>query len=452
VSGSAGIGTGGGIGSAGTLIVTNSTIAGNLASDFGGGLDVNSLRAVNDTIAYNTVGDSGSGGGLAVGTATLENTIVALNTRGSGPGATADDISGTVDATDSYNNLIGAGGSGGLTTANHNQVGVADANVGLAPAPADNGGPTPTIALLPRSFAIDHGSNALAVDAQGNPLQFDQRGTGFVRVFGNSVDVGAYEFLPAGAAALSVEWGTAGAAMLQSAADGLRLLPLGRTTDLPWTGIAQLPLELGQTAALTAADVTITSAIGVNYGPVKLTGSGTSYTIILSRPITRPDRVTITISGAGPAAFTRWLDVLPGDFNDDGRVNSQDLVGVRNEWLGAFGAHPTIFGDLNGDGAVNLADYIVVRGAIGTTLPAVSSAGAAVGSAAAGPAAGGGPAVVSIGSLCRAPSGQNPASRAAPAAWRGPRAEVRLTARGRGWSLGTSLNTGGLDPALPGRF
>ena len=60
----------------------------------------------------------------------------------------------------------------------------------------DNGGPTLTHALLPRSPAIDAGDNALAVDADGNPLTTDQRGDGFDRIFAGTVDIGAFEFAP----------------------------------------------------------------------------------------------------------------------------------------------------------------------------------------------------------------------------------------------------------------
>ena len=133
--------------------------------------------------------------------------------------------------------------------------------------------------------------------------------------------------------AVSVGWGTQTAA-LQTAGDGIRLLPAGRKTDLPWLGIDQVSITLGAAATLTAGDVTVTSAIGVNYGPVTVSGSGTSYTITLAQPIDKADRVTITIGSASIATFTRRLDVLPGDFNDDGVVNSQDLVGVRNEMAG----------------------------------------------------------------------------------------------------------------------
>ena len=86
-------------------------------------------------------------------------------------------------------NLIGTGGSGGLVNGtNGNQVGVA--NPGLGPL-AYYGGPTQTIALLPGSPAIGAGSNALAVDANGNRLTTDQRG--FPRIVNGIVDIGAFE-------------------------------------------------------------------------------------------------------------------------------------------------------------------------------------------------------------------------------------------------------------------
>ena len=52
--------------------------------------------------------------------------------------------------------------------------------------------------------------------------------------------------------------------------------------------------------------------------------------------------------------------------NDDGVVNVQDMVGVRNEMLGLTGAVPTLFGDINGDGKVDINDYNAVRKLVGT--------------------------------------------------------------------------------------
>src|SRR5205085_8312044 len=53
----------------------------------------------------------------------------------------------------------------------------------------DNGGPTKTHALLPGTPAINMGNNELA-----NGLATDQRGEGFPRIVGDSVDIGAFEF------------------------------------------------------------------------------------------------------------------------------------------------------------------------------------------------------------------------------------------------------------------
>ena len=50
------------------------------------------------------------------------------------------------------------------------------------------------MALLPGSPAIDAGSNALAVDANGVPLATDQRGV--ARVVNGTVDIGAFESRP----------------------------------------------------------------------------------------------------------------------------------------------------------------------------------------------------------------------------------------------------------------
>ena len=129
------------------------------------------------------------------GNATLYNTIVALNTDGTGPGAQVDNIygdgEGTVSDLSAYN-LLGTGGNTGLTSggSNDNLVGVANPELGML---ANNGGPTQTIALLAGSPAITAGSVSLAVNPQGSSLATDQRGAGFPRVVNGKVDIGAFE-------------------------------------------------------------------------------------------------------------------------------------------------------------------------------------------------------------------------------------------------------------------
>jgi hypothetical protein len=221
-------GSGGGIESSADLTVVNSTINGNSALR-NAGVDLNggsagfinstfsSNSAVTDGGAFGNGGrpavltnvtvtnnhcDSqdngrGNGGGIAASAGiTLSNTIVAGNFKGSGTFA-ADDISSTIDS-GSFN-LIGAGGSGGLTNANGNQVGVANALLGAL---ANNGGTTQTHLLLPGSPAINSGSNTLlttdTLDLNENnvtieTLPIDQRGPGFARVMNSTVDIGAVE-------------------------------------------------------------------------------------------------------------------------------------------------------------------------------------------------------------------------------------------------------------------
>ena len=82
--------------------------------------------------------------------------------------------------------------------------------------------------------------------------------------------------------------------------------------------------------------------------------------------------MTITIGNDLIAPFTRGLDVLPGDVNDDGVVNVQDMVAIRNQMLGLLGTVPTIFGDINGDGKVDILDYVLVRKLIGTNLTPIT--------------------------------------------------------------------------------
>ncbi len=102
-----------------------------------------------------------------------------------------------------------------------------------------------------------------------------------------------------------------------------------------------------------------------------VSGSGTNYVITLAKPIANADRVTITIGNAQIATYTRRLDILPGDVNDDGAVNTTDGVLVLNGVTKAY----QIFEDANGDGIINTADFTLDRAKIGTVLPAVQAQG-----------------------------------------------------------------------------
>ena len=169
-------------------------------------------------------------------------------------------------------------------------------------------------------------------------------------------------------ASVAVVPGTAGPLALQTAADGLRLLPAGRNTDLPFGNISQFVIMLNQPAALSAGDVSVTGINVASYGPVTVSGSGTSYTITLAQPISAADRVTLTVGNASIASFTRRLDILPGDVNDDGMVDFNDLVVLARDF-NQSGATPAQ-GDLTGDGMVNFDDLVVLARGFGQSLPA----------------------------------------------------------------------------------
>jgi hypothetical protein len=176
---------GGGIMNGSKLTVINSTFNGNSAGYEGGGFQNYGTTVVtNCTICGNT------GGGInAGGDTTLYNMIVAGNTVYKS--TTPNDIYGTLDTKSSYNLIGDVKTAGGLTNGVHgNIVGVASADLGTL---QNNGGPTKTIALLAGSRAVDAGSNALALDANGKPLTTDQRGAGFPRIVNGTVDMGAFE-------------------------------------------------------------------------------------------------------------------------------------------------------------------------------------------------------------------------------------------------------------------
>jgi predicted outer membrane repeat protein len=195
----------------GILTITNTTVSGNSAGIDGGGIantTFSSVNITNSTVTGNRAdadggGTWGSGGGLYNGegtSASLHNSLIAGNMTGAPGGDNPDDISGDATNVVGSFNLIGdATTSGGLTNGvNGNIVAnggsdtivvstIIDVNL------ADNGGPTLTHALVPGSLAINAGDNSKAVDADGDPLLYEQRGAGFARIADGQVDIGAFE-------------------------------------------------------------------------------------------------------------------------------------------------------------------------------------------------------------------------------------------------------------------
>ena len=146
-------GSGGGIENLGTLTIVDSTIANNTASGNGGGIDTSGPLAVQSSTLANNQAAVAGGLDVESGTTTLLDVIVAGNTI-----TTKDpDIAGTVSSLG--HNLIGYVNSDvtGLVSSDLTELSPV-----LGPL-QNNGGPTPTLALLPLSPAIDAG------DATGAP-------------------------------------------------------------------------------------------------------------------------------------------------------------------------------------------------------------------------------------------------------------------------------------------
>lgn len=184
-------GDGGGIfNNAGTLNLINSTLAGNSAAANGGGLDNSGTATI--TGGTFSVNSANAGGGIyndSIGgvTANVANTIVAGNSV-SGPGANDPDVFGGFATTD--HNLIGELGDATGFSGNGNMIANTDntTTLGLA-ALADNGGPTQTMALLPGSPALTAGNPSPAAPF-ATPTT-DQRG--LPRTVGGKIDIGAYQ-------------------------------------------------------------------------------------------------------------------------------------------------------------------------------------------------------------------------------------------------------------------
>ena len=312
-------GLGGGIYNGGALTVSDSTFTSNSANAYsgsGGGLwnyrtaILTNCTFTNNSAIYNGyAGSSGSGGGIAsvAGSLTLNNTIVAGNQASVNP--------------DFY----------GAYTGSHNLIG---GNPLLGPL-ANNGGPTQTMALLPGSPAIDAGSNALAVDpTTGQPLAYDQRGPGFPRILGHSVDIGAYEF--------------------SRLSQTINFGPLAGQTY----GVAPIALDPTNTSGLPVSFAVIS-------GPATLSGS------VLT--VTGAGNVVVEASQAGNATYAAATPV-----DESFMVSPALLTITANPVTKVYGATlPTLtasfVGFVNGGTATSLTTQPVLTSSATASSPVLSA-------------------------------------------------------------------------------
>ena len=190
----------------GTAEITNSTFSGNSAQDAGAGVGASGSSTVtvrSSTFTGNRANNDGSstefrGGGLfaeSSSTLTLHNSIVAGNFTGTGnQESNIDKTSGATVSSSSSHNLIGTSSLGISNGVNGNIVGNGSGGVIpitdiLEPVLSDAGGPTRIHRLVVGSPALNAGNNAEVLAG----VTTDQRGTGFARIVGGIVDIGAFE-------------------------------------------------------------------------------------------------------------------------------------------------------------------------------------------------------------------------------------------------------------------
>ncbi|MCC9001772.1 MAG: hypothetical protein LM549_03985, partial [Candidatus Competibacter sp.] len=179
--------------SSSTTTIRNSTVSGNTATTgYGGGIFANgTVNILSSTLTGNSASapTTGRGGGIYVPTGALSigNSLVAGNSAADGK----EVYRGSGVFTSQGHNLFGENGSSGLVNASpiaSDLILAGPINTAIGPL-ADNGGPTLTHLPVAGSPLIDAGNNALIPAG----VTTDQRGTGFPRIVGGAVDIGAVE-------------------------------------------------------------------------------------------------------------------------------------------------------------------------------------------------------------------------------------------------------------------
>ncbi|MDO4571324.1 MAG: choice-of-anchor Q domain-containing protein, partial [Planctomycetia bacterium] len=185
---------GGGIYSYGTLTVTNSTISGNKASDYGGGIYNSSgtLTVTNSTISGNSASWDGGGIYNRYGTLTVTNSTISGNS--------ADDGGGICNGNtlNLYNSIVslnyaknGATNISGTYSGDHNLVGGYNPLFVIAPVFDEDGvltnAETMDLHLRSNSPAINGGDNSYVKDSSKDM-------DGNARIYDGTADIGAYEY------------------------------------------------------------------------------------------------------------------------------------------------------------------------------------------------------------------------------------------------------------------
>jgi hypothetical protein len=373
-TGGSGAGLGGAIFSLlGAVVIVNSTFVSNTAlggpmtstdattagQGLGGAIFVHtgSTTIQNCTICRNTAAQGGGGIFAYGGSFKMDSTILANSANGATDfqSVNGSSLSGTANLL--MNNAASPNGfPGGIVTS-------ADPMLGPL---VNNGGPTRTFALLPGSPCINAGSNPAN-------LTTDQRGSGFVRVYGSAADIGAYEVQAAQVQTVQINDGSAQRSRVTSLT-----VTLSSLLTLPGNPAAAFLLTrqsdnepVSLNASVTGNSVTLTFGAGtaVEYG--SLADGRYTLTALASKinggnfdgngdGILGDDYVLASASAPNPPTN---IFRLFADANGDGTVSTNDFVQFR---LALFS--PNNIFDFDGDGFVSVNDFIQFRNRFSTSI------------------------------------------------------------------------------------
>ncbi|GAB4025493.1 putative Ig domain-containing protein [Spirosoma koreense] len=325
---------GGGVATRASTTFVNCTFSNNTTtgtnSTVGGGairIVTGDATFINTTVAFNK---SSAGGGVLVdpgSSGSFKNCIIAGNTNPDGSLATNITNSGTISSS-SYN-VIGTGGSGGLTDGvNNNIVGV---NALLAPL-GNYGGATQTHALLPGSPAINAGTSS------GAPTT-DTRGISRV----GTTDIGSFESrgftlaLTSGSSQ-SATVGTAFTSPLRTTVSSANSEPVDGgvvTYTGPGSGAGLSPGPVSATivGGIAEASVTANATAG---GPYTVAATARGASPIINFSLTNTSS-TPTLAGfaaspnsvcaGSPVMFTATVGNVTGSYNYTLTNGSSPLTG-----------------------------------------------------------------------------------------------------------------------------
>ncbi len=356
----------------GTMTITNTSIGGNSAPSWSGGIGFlgTSLTIDDSTITGNSASSSASAaGGLYAGRGqvTIHNSIIAGNshTPNSAKPVKHDIEAAGAVLSGSYNLIGDPASAGGMSDGvSGNIVGKDDGAGGRMLLPiaevlnplAENGGQTPTYSLASHSPAINAGSDALI------PLGIstDQRGPGYARSIGSAVDMGAFESHISTTAPNDPQDGVEGS----SAA-----FMLGSFSDESPNASWNVDVNWGDTSAHTTFTTSSEGSLGTRAHTYNDPGTFT-VTVNISDALQNAQALTFTVnvsnppvSATGGFALSANSGISTGSvtiatFTDPGGPESVDQYSASVTWgdnTGTDTTTPSIVSNANGTYSVKVS-------------------------------------------------------------------------------------------------